>query len=370
MWLAAGVRTAAMFGCIAAPDSAAPQPATVEAPRAEVRHDIVIDGAIDGADALKDELGLRTTARAIQVARPGWEAPEASFVWVSVAAVQDTARIQLIVSDGRLFRRSVEATPSQRARVVAGAIANMVDAVENNRLAPEETGVALPEPAPDPDVTPEPAPVEVEPEAPVEPPPPPAEPAPVPANAWLAAVARGALSVGVGAPTAVAGLTGIGGGLGARWSHRTGAVVTADVRATGWRSFGLQVTRTRLAIAGGYAWRRERVELSGVLGPTVEFPRISETLSTPSGTPRGSNVLLGGRLMLRPAVMVAARPGFELLLGLEAELAAAFEARTPAGAIQIYRRTPGGVEPIARAGGLELSAAVAIEARFALPKPR
>lgn len=349
----------------------APEPAqgAVESAAADAPAESVVLAVVLGADArtepgLVDELALRVAPRMLA---PAGETPPEPYVHIAVQALDDArVELRLVVSDGRLFTREVPAQPDERARVVAGAVANMIDAIEHNRLAPIETGVEVPivepnepepEAEPDPEAKPKPK-RELEPEREPEP-----EPEP---DAWIGMVGGGDLSLGVGPPTAVAGLTGVGGSLGVQLLHRSGALAALDARVTAWRASGVSLLRVRLSAIAGYAWQRERFELAGALGPTVELLRIGAALVQPSGGRRPSVPLLGGRLLARPSYAVLVRPAAQLRLALQAEVAAAFEARSPAGAVQIFRTTPEGQEPIARAGGVELSLGVLAEGRFAL----
>lgn len=344
----------------------APEPAevAVEPAAIDVPAEPVVLSVVLGADArtevgLVDELALRVAPRALA---PVGETPPEPYVHITVQPL-DEARVELrlVVSDGRLFTREVPAQPDERARVVAGAVANMIDAIEHNRLAPIETGVEVPvvepnDPKPEPEPEPKP---EHEPEPEPEP-----GPEPEPA-ASIGVLAGGDLTLGVGPPTAVAGITGVGGSLGVQLVHRSGALAGLDARVTAWRASGVALLRVRLSAVAGYAWQRERFELAGAIGPTVELLRIGVTLVQPSGGRRPSVPLLGGRLLARPSYAVLVRAKAQLRLALQAEVAAAFEARSPAGALQIFRPTPEG-QPIARAGGMELSLGVLAEGRFAL----
>lgn len=359
----------------AEPKSTEPRPAeprsaepTAPAPASEpVHHAIVLDEAIDPGAGLPEELALRLGDRTIVSARTASGAPEGSYVWVEVDAVGPTAvQIRLIVSDGRLFSRTIEAAEDQHARIVAGSVANMIDAIEGNRLAPERTGVTVPRPEPAAD----PPPASEDPGSDEPPDPSPSDPAPGSADAepgaWLGVVLGGAGSFGLGAPTAVAGPTGFGGSLGAQLVHRSGAVAGLDLRATGWRRAGVSLTRLRVSATAGYAWRPGRFELLGAIGPTVEATLVDAELFTPSGTRQDTAPLVGGRLLVRPTYTVAEPGRLRVLVGAELDAAFAVEARAPPGAIQIHRQTSDGFDPIARAGGFELAAALVVELRFAL----
>lgn len=350
-------------------------PEPIEGPEAaaaseSIRYAIVLDEAIEPSAGLPEELALRLSDRAITSARDAAGYPEGPYIWVEVDDVGTGAvRIRLIVSDGRLFSRTVDTTDDQRARIVAGSVANMIDAIEGNRLAPQQTGVEVPTPEPTPDEPNPPEPDPPEPESVTEPStrsplaPTPIDPEP---SAWLGVVGSGAGVFGVGAPTAVAGPTGLGGSLGAQWLHRTAAIVGLDLRATGWRSAGVSLTRLRVSVTAGYAWRPGRFELLGAIGPTVEATLVDAELFTPSGRRRDATPLVGGRLLVRPSYTVAKRSTLRLLVGVEAEAAGAAEARSPPGAIQIHRRRGDGFEAIARAGGFELAVALVVELRVAL----
>ncbi|MCH9686800.1 MAG: hypothetical protein K0V04_35530, partial [Deltaproteobacteria bacterium] len=275
------------WGLLAAALGGPPHPCSSPAPDTESEACaaplvVVIDRRLDIAPELREELLLRLGDR-VWSPSDSSPRPTVAFAWMTVQPLgPDQFDVQLIVSDGRLFSREVGAEHEQRARVVAGLVANMLDAIENNRLAPLRTGVVVP-----PEAIEQPPPVAAEPMEQVEPveEPEPAEvpqpsspdPSPVEPSTpqpapqwWMGVVGGGGATFGVGPPTDVTGVTGVGGGLGAQWIHTSGVVVGLDVRGLGWRPSNVPLTRMRVVASAGYAWRPGRFELLTTIGPMVE----------------------------------------------------------------------------------------------------
>jgi hypothetical protein len=334
------------------PSSADPtvaQPSTVET--------IVIDARNEMPTGLREEVQLRLGRRTIEWVHAGMTAPTGSSIWVVIEA----GALQFIVSDGRAYRRRVDAIGDDTARAIASTIANTVAAIEAGRVEPEATGVPLPTPPAKEATPPEPEP------APPDPPAPPAAkttappPAPEPA-AWIGVGLGGVAAFGVGPPTDVQGFVG-GGGLGlVRFLHRTGATAALQVRGLVMPRDGVLLSRLRIAATGGWVWRPNRFDLVTEAGVTVEplWVGSSFELTPPSGTARSPAPLVGGRLAVSPGYTVWSRDRTALRLGLELDLAESVEARSPAGAVQILR----GATPFMRAGGFEMAIAIALELRF------
>jgi len=422
-----GLGSSPGHGVEAAEQAPAPEPAVAPEP---VRYGVVLDGAIEPSEGLPDELALRLGDRSIDSARTLATEPDGPYVWVAVDEVRAGAvEIRLIVSDGRLYTRTTEAPAEQGSRVVAGAVANMLDAIENNRLAPQQTGVAVPVPVAQAEAggettAPDGASTGTGEGSGGDVPPAAAGAVAVP-RAWVGVVAGGGATFGLGPPTESAGVTGLGGGLGVQAVLERGVVVGLSGRGSGWRSEGVSLTRVRVAAVAGYAWRsgrsgrageragraeeragraeeragraeeragraeerpgrsderpgREderpgradgpgRFELLVAAGPTVEFIRVgAELLSADDRSRSRIAPLLGGCVLVRPMVTVAEPRGARVGVGVEVEAAASVEARAPAGAVQLERETAGGSRPIARAGGFELETGVVVEVRFGL----
>lgn len=335
-------------------------------------HAIVLDARLADASAIEEALALRLMGRSIEAARPPFIAPDRAHAWVTASEVGPEAlTLRIIVSDGRLFERRLQAAPDQRARVVAGAVANMIDAIEHNRLAPEQTGVEAPSTKAVPSES-EPEAAAMHPEAgpPAEDAPEVSPPAPEPIDEapprWSLGSAVGpAITLGLGPPTGSGAVTGMGAQLAVSALHVGGLAAWLDIRAVSWRD-EVRVTQVRFAPALAHAWRPGRFELWGVVGPTISAVRIGAPLVDGTGSPRPAAPLIGGRAALRPALVLYRRDQLRLVLGLEVEASVAAEARAPLGAIAVTRRDGTQLRPIARAGGFELAAALTLELRLGL----
>lgn len=316
---------------------------------------------------LAEELQLRLRGRAIVDGGDPNARRVEPLVWILVdVGNPSTLELRLITSDGRLFRRSLRAEADERPRVAAGAVANMVDAIEQHRLEPNETGVVVPDPTPPPTVA-EPAP-EPAPQPPESPPPDPVkEPPRVPPH-WLGVHLHPTAALGIGPPTDAPVFSGVGATLGGDLVFRSHAIVRAAVRVIGTRAGGVQLTRIRAAVHGGYAVRRRRFEFAVLGGVAIEPMVISDPIQTSSGTRTNPAPLFAGLLGLEPSFVVLHRPDrLELLVGPTFELGYSFEARSPAGAVRI---SDANADPLLRAGGLELAIAVGLQTRFALGQRR
>ena len=366
----AGAVIAIAIGLAVAPDPAsasASPPSVVDAARPF--DTVILDGSTMQPEALEAELRLRLSTHEILVARADMPRPGATFVWVLVQPGEgDAASLRLITSDGRAFTRVVEAASEEQARVVAGAIANMVDAIENNRLAPEETGAEVPVP-PAPPAEPAPTPTRAaSPE-----PPPSASPQP---SSWIGVVLDGGIALAVGPPTDLQGLGGGIVGAGVHWVHRSGALAAAQVAAVLDRNRGYLATRARVYAGAGYAWRPSRFELlahGGLVVAPIFVTRAGDAsdLRTGSGTPRAAAPLVGGRVAVSPGWFVWSRADRSgLRVGVTVDASYTVEARAPAGAIRILHVDGDTRTPILRAGGLELGALLSLEGRFALEPTR
>ncbi len=337
---------------------------------ATTTHAIVLDDRLDEAASIDAELQLRLSGRPAQRASPPFVAPPQPYAWVTAADPSaDAVTVQIIVSDGRLFQRRVQAASDQRARVFAGTVANMLDAIEHNRLAPQETGVEAPaapaEPPAEDAGVPETNDDGSSPAA--RPPTPPAASPPAPMW-WVGGFIGPTLTIGAGPPSDSAGITGIGGTLGAYALHHSGLAAWLDVRAVTWRSTDVRMTQVRFAPALAYAWRPGRFELWGIVGPTISVLRVGASLVTEDGGARARLPLVGGRGSVRPAFAVYETPAVRLVLGAEVEASVAAEVRAPIGAVAVTRREGDTLRPVARAGGFELAGLLTLEARFVVAR--
>lgn len=328
------------------------------------------------AVALLDALQLRSPQRTL--ALPPWpEAPGERFGLFAVATVEPEGAaivVTLVLSDGRAYYRAIEASPDDAPRVAASAIANLLAAIEEDALPPDEEDVPLPpeqEPTPDrapaptsePEPEPEPAP------APVPKPRPPATPEPL----ELEAIAGGTVGAAVG-PPAPMGFAGGGGLLLLELRWPKGPFASLGVRSSWNRPAPLTVGRTRISVGGGWAWRSaQRFELRTSVALDVEPWGVRqggtrEPVRYPDGERRGRGLQLGGHLRLSPAWRFALRSGLSLRVGPRVELAGGALAEAAGVARLLVADAAGERSVVARVGGLELSAGVELGLAWSLPR--
>ncbi len=322
---------------------------------------IVLDGPVRG---LKEELSLRLPGRTISTFGAPQDAPLA-FLWVGTEAGTDGAfTLRVIVSDGRLYQRTVLQPPQgERARVLAGAVANLVEGIERQEVAPTQTSVPIPQPEPEPTLeTPEPEPdPEPEPEPEPEPQTPPDTPLPEPSGALHLTVGGGLVGGLVGAAPSIAGASGA---IAVAWAARTGLVLGGEVRGSGWSADGLSVGRLRLWPRAGYAFAPARGwSLQIVAGPFVEPLWLSAPVRAPAGGVRSGAPLLGGAVAAGPAVRVWQRPrGPSIWVGLDLEVSGSAEIQRSPGVLIV--RDAAGEGVVARAGGVELAGMLGVQLRL------
>jgi hypothetical protein len=202
-------------------------------------------------------------------------------------------------------------------------------------------------------------------------PPRPAPPTgPLEPDVWLGVGLAGALGIGLGPPSDLQGV--VGGGAAGSFvvTHQSGATASAQVRGLVDISDELVLSRVRVALSGGYAYTRGTFELVAEAGVTVEplWLRGAEGLETTGDDAHSLAPLVGGRLAVGPGFFVWSRPRrARIRLGIDVELAGSVEAVRSAGAIRILRRRGDATTPAFRAGGLELSATLGVQARFVVP---
>lgn len=347
--------------------AAAPASSSVDVPppaesSAEIPALVIDAVSIDAA--LRDEMALRLAGRTLVATDALVDVPTTRFAWVGVEWTEPGhARLRIVVSDGRAYSRLVTAPASQLPRALAGALSNMIDAIEDDSIAPEAVDVPVPLPPPAPAATaPKPA----------------APPRATPARAavakperptWeLGPVIGGAALFGVGPPTDLDGFVGAGGSLGLDALHRSGALASVSVRALTHAKDELRLVRIRAAIAGGWALRRRAFELLVRAGVSVEPVVLRDRghASSVSNAP-----LVGAFAMLSPAYVLRAKTrGLALRLALDVELAASMEATGSPGAIRWIDATTDERVSLLRAGGVEIALGASVGGWFALPKRR
>lgn len=334
---------------------------------------IVLGGEMAGDVTLREELELRLPDHTIVVPGSPADIPSA-FLWIGAArSGEGVVELQVIVSDGRLYQRPVVLpTEGDGARVLAGAIANLVDGIERKSVAPTRTEVEVPELG-----VPEDAPASLDPETPSEAakqsedPPAPADALPTDPALWVAGSlhlsAGGVFAVGLGPPTALTGPVGAGAMLGVAWVRNDGLLLGGGLRGMGWRASGLSLGRVRLAAHVGYAWTRESwsVVVSG--GPSLEPMWLGASVRQPSGGTRSSAPLFGASVSGGPRWRAWSRDGGpSVWVGAELDVSVSAEARRSPGVV--FVQDAGTAEGLLRAGGLELAVAGVVELR--VPRSR
>jgi len=347
--------------------------ALAPAPRTqEIRAVLLRPTGLEAA-ALLEALQLRSPQRDLAV--PPWpERPAERFGLYAVATVRpegEAIAVSVVLSDGRAYYRVLEASPSDAPRVAASAIANLLAAIEEDALPPDEEDVPLP---PEQEPTPEPTPTSEPKTAPAPKPTPkptPKPPAPL-QPLELEAIAAGTATLAVG-PPAPGGFAG-GGGLlllELRWPR--GPLVSLGVRSSWHRPAPLTVGRTRISVGGGYAWRRKRFELRTTVALDVEpwgarRDGAREPVLYPDGQRRDRGLQLGGHLRLSPGWRFELRSGLALRVGPRIELAGSALAQAAGIARLLVADAAGERSVVARVGGLELSAGLELGLAWSLPR--
>lgn len=325
---------------------------------------IVLGGALSDDATLRIELELRLPGH--EIAGKDDALPSA-FFWIgsdASAPAPDAFELKVITSDGRLYRRAVS-LPEQgdRARVTAGAIANLVDGIERRTVTPDETEVAIPvektkaEPEPDEPEEPEPEPEDSEPAAPQV-----LQRPTVPTHRPLHVGVGLAVGLGLGPPAGLTGVVGVGGGVGASWVRPGGLLLGGSLRAMGWARGGVSIARVRVWARAGYVWTGGRWSAMAAGGPFVEPLWIRPDVREVGGSERTPVPLVGLAATAGPRLKLWARDdGPSLWMTLDLEAAGSGEARRDMGVLQV--RTADTGDALLRAGGVELTPMVGVELR-------
>ncbi len=301
----------------------------------------------------------------------------------------DSLQLEVILSDGRLYQRTIAVKAEGRERAAARLIASTLAAIEDASATPDrrdgvfalpvaETHDAMIPPSPAPPVTTDvdmPAPPSATPQdAPPEPahtvPTPRPEPAPTrpePAALELGVALESGAGFGLGAPDAGRGLAAGGGGLRIDLRLRRGVTLGAGFRGHTRLREALALGRFRGALLVGHVLRRRNFELSLLAGPTLETWQVTQrgapvVYTTTSSS--GPSLLLGGlaRVALGGRVQ---RPRLSARIGGYLEFAGS--ARSSGRAAQIGRNNDQGAAiPVFVLGGAELSVGVEVELWFKL----
>jgi hypothetical protein len=303
----------------------------------------------------------------------------------------DQLQLEVILSDGRLYQRTITAPAEARERAAARLIASTLAAIEDASATPERRDGIFAPPTivpPNPSIvaTPEIAPALSSPdEQPINPAPdpssPPVEPPPDPANDLssrpdgpphrqpleLGVALELGPGFGLGTPAAGLGLAAGGSGLRIDLRLRRGLTLAAGFRGHARRSDGLALGRFRWALGVGYTLRHRSLELALLAGPSLETWQVTQRgapVAYASNSSSGASLLFGGLARAALGGRLQARR-MSARLGVYLEFAAS--ARSSGRAAQIVRTEPQGAQtPVFVLGGSELSAGLEVELWFAL----
>ncbi|MBZ5711591.1 hypothetical protein [Nannocystis pusilla] len=328
---------------------------------------------IGGFDEAAVLAALRLRLPRLPIERHGGPAPsESPHLYLQLSRpADDRGALRIITSDGRAYERSFPVEIGQEVRVAASTAANLIFAVEQGAVAPDEEDVAIPPPAAaEPQAEPEPAP----------PPPSQAEPTgpniQVPKDSsdaprWQLGLAlHGAAVLGAGRKVYGGPFAGAGGGIGLEVRSPRGFAAALEARAIGQTEAGVGLGRLRIAVAAGYALRRGAFELPILLGLAIEpwwVTREGERAPLLAGDDVVAQPpLLGGFLRLSPGYRLQPRRDLGLRLGPRLEVGGAFVVDEHEGPRVVALADAIGV-PRFRVGGLELSLGLEVALQFGLP---
>jgi hypothetical protein len=327
----------------------------VAAPKPARRHidALVIDASTTERDALADALRLRIGERPISDSLHARN-PRAGelFAYVEVhPRGASSLLVRLVLSDARAYVRVIDSSADLRARELATAVANLVAGIEEDDLPPDERDVALP--------------AVLEPAPPREPEPRPQVAVPVPR--YELGIAGGAdVLLGLGPPPP-AGFAAAGAHARVDARLRSGALLGLALRGLGHRRLGYGLTRLRIAIEGGYAWRRGAFELATTVGATVEPWLVTRDGGIPElARRRPVDVALGGLVRIAPAWRRETRGGRSIRLAPFIELAGSALPARDGGVARLRVQEQMRVRELFRVGGLEL--ALGLELGVWLPR--
>ncbi len=243
-------------------------------------------------DDVLEALSLRAPSRMFLA--PGVARPPGLFAVAELRQIDDEQiGVVVILSDGRLYRRTIDAAQDVAPRVAASALEQLLAGIEEDRFVPDERDVPLPAEATAPE--PEPDPPEPDPPPPV-----------LPAMPWpqMGIVGHGGIWIGV-PPPEPAGFAGGGGGVDffVRWPK--GLLVGGGLSFGGHQRQDAAALRLSATLQAGYGLRRGAFELLMLAGPLAEpvFVRRNgapEVLTFPDGSTRSIALGLGGQLTLAP----------------------------------------------------------------------
>lgn len=317
---------------------------------------VVVDAAMPGLLAIESGLHLRLADRG--VTRSDRVRPPRTgelFAYLEqIDADAERARIRVTLTDGRGYVREILGPEPERAREIATNVANLLAAIEEDTIAPDEHDLPLP-----PSLQPLPP-------APVEAPPPRPAPVPEPRFDWGLSIGGDAV-IGLARP-APQGLAAAGGRVTWALRLRRGASVAIAVHPGGMRRRGWSTTRVAIAAGAGYTLRRGAFEFASLLSLRVEPWWVGrDGNAVRLGEARSKAPLLGGALTIAPRWRHRFASGHALFLGPSIELAGSGMPTRDGGVVRVRERVGTGTRDVARVGGLEL--AIGVELGVWLPGP-
>ncbi len=259
-----------------------------------------------GERGIRDEIGLRLPdleLRAHQAAGDlsGRAAP---YLYIEIQRVSvSRSRIAVIVSDGRAYYEDVEVLEGDAIsaeRVVASTLANLIFSIEEGSVRPDREDARIP-----PSVSPEPVAPPPEPPAEIAAPEPreDTEPSPTPGLEVGPSLAVGT-GLGIGPPDFGDVYLGVGASLGLQLRTARGFFGILDFRPSGRSTGAYRLTRLRVALGAGYAWRGQRVEIATAVALGVEPWFVTTTAGIEPirgpGNLSGQPPLLSALLRLSP----------------------------------------------------------------------
>lgn len=329
---------------------------------------------IVGFDEAAVLAALRLRLPQMDVARHGGPPPLVTpYAYIRISRAEgDTGQLQIITSDGRAYERVIAVEVGQEVRVAASTTANLLFSIEQGAEIPDREDAEIPvapsQPAIEPTPATRPAPEPIEPivtpqRSPTvreSPPPPPWE---------LGVGLHGAAVLGPARQAYGGVFAGAGAGLGLELRSPRGAVLALDVRGLGRVVSTLGVARLRIGVAGGYAWRRGRLELPVLLALTIEpwWALQSNQAATiyRDGAATLRPPLFGGFLKISPALRLPLTRGplAAVRVGPRLELGGSFAVDDGPTVIGLADATG---QPAVHLGGFELSLGLEVSLQFRL----
>lgn len=340
---------------------------------------VVLRSSAIAAESLRTELALRRPEASIvdfDDEGAGWSRAEA---WMLVIVERSASgfAVSVILSDGRAYDRVVEAQAAQEARAVASALANLLAAISEDRVAPDREAVTIESLAP---TTREPAAAGA-PEVVVDlsqqvasdvatPPPEGGAMRPVKLpNPWsIGPRIGGAALVGVGPPRESGALLGGGGALGISARSPSGATLAVDLRLLHRAAGEFTLSRVKVSLGAGYGLERGRfgLDLAGFMGIEGWSVRaMGEQVAVLGGVEEAPAAALGAGVRVVPALLLPLEAARRLSLGLAGEIGYGGVIDGGLRAARLSVMTGAGEDAaLFRVGGVELSLGLELGLRF------